>query len=144
MIGTLMQRSVNKIIHDFRNDIRRKIIEIKIRKNNNKQIILRKIRNNLIRERIKNTFNLNPLSQLLDDTNALSEIIHKRKISCLGEGGVGKKTANLKIREIHPSQYGKLCPIETTEGKNAGLILSLAQENQINEKGLIETPYFMS
>ena len=81
---------------------------------NNKQIA-KILKNNIIKESLKRLFTLNTLSQLLDETNSLSEISHKRKISCLGEGGISIKKANLKIREIHPSQYGKICPIETTE-----------------------------
>lgn len=79
----------------------------------------------------------------MDETNTLSDISHKRKISCLGIGGISTNKTNIKIREIHPSQYGKICPIETTEGKNAGLILSFANESQVNSKGLIETPFFL-
>lgn len=61
----------------------------------------------------------------------------------MGEGGISSKKANIKIREIHPSQYGKICPVETTEGKNAGLILSFANESKVNNKGFIETPFAM-
>ena len=86
---------------------------------------------------------MNPLSQLLDETNTLSDISHKRKISCLGTGGISSNKTSIKIREIHPSQYGKICPIETTEGKNAGLILSFANDSQVDCKGFIQTPFFL-
>lgn len=79
----------------------------------------------------------------MEETNPLAEITHKRKISCFGIGAIDKKKANLNIREIHPSQFGKICPIETTEGKNAGLILSLASQSGINNQGLLETPFFV-
>lgn len=84
----------------------------------------------------------NQLSQLMEETNPLSEITHKRKISSFGIGAIDRKKANLNIREIHTSQFGKICPIETTEGKNAGLILSLAKDSNINKHGFIETPFY--
>lgn len=92
---------------------------------------------------LKKFFTGNQLSQLMEETNALSEITHKRKISSFGIGAIDKKKANLNIREIHPSQFGRICPIETTEGKNAGLILSLAKDIKINKYGFIETPFYV-
>lgn len=79
----------------------------------------------------------------MEETNPLAEITHKRKISSFGVGAIDRKKANLIIREIHKSQYGKICPIETTEGKNAGLILSLANGTYINKYGFIESPFYM-
>lgn len=93
---------------------------------------------------INKFFTSNQLSQLMEETNSLAEITHKRKINSFGTGGIDRKKANLNVREIHPSQYGRICPIETTEGKNAGLILSLAQEIRINKYGFIESPYYLS
>jgi DNA-directed RNA polymerase subunit beta len=84
----------------------------------------------------------NQLSQLMEETNPLSEITHKRKISSFGIGAIDRKKANINIREIQTSQYGKICPIETTEGKNAGLILSLAKDTKINKDGFIESPFY--
>lgn len=78
----------------------------------------------------------------MEETNPLSEITHKRKISSFGIGAIERKKANLNIREIHKSQYGKICPIETTEGKNAGLILSIAKDIHINKNGFIESPFY--
>jgi DNA-directed RNA polymerase subunit beta len=91
----------------------------------------------------KRFFTSNQLSQLMEETNPLAEITHKRKISSFGIGAIDRKKANLNIREIHPSQYGRICPIETTEGKNAGLILSLAKDVRINKYGFIESPFFV-
>lgn len=79
----------------------------------------------------------------MEETNPLSEITHKRKISSFGIGAIDRKKANINIREINTSQYGKICPIETTEGKNAGLILSLSNDTNINKYGFIESPYYM-
>lgn len=79
----------------------------------------------------------------MEETNPLSEITHKRKISSFGVGAIDRKKANLNIREIHPSHYGRICPIETTEGKNAGLILSLAKDVRLNKYGFIESPFYI-
>ena len=79
----------------------------------------------------------------MEETNPLSEITHKRKISSFGIGAIDRKKANLNIREINISQYGKTCPIETTEGKNAGLILSLAKDTFINKHGFVESPFYL-
>ena len=90
----------------------------------------------------KEFFNSSPLSQFLDQTNALSEITHKRRLSSLGPGGITRDTAGMKIRGIHPSHYGRICPIETPEGPNAGLVNSLTTYARINENGFIETPFY--
>lgn len=109
-----------------------------------KQINIREIINpNIITNSIKNYFASNQLSQIMEETNPLAEITQKRKISSFGVGAVDRKKANLNVREIHPSQYGRICPIETTEGKNAGLILSLSKDVKIDENGFIQTPLFM-
>ena len=78
----------------------------------------------------------------MDETNPLSEINQKNKISSFKVGTTNKKKISLVIREIHPSQYGRICPIETTEGKNAGLILSFSKNISINKYGFIETPFY--
>lgn len=83
------------------------------------------------------------MSQILEETNPLAEIAHKRKISCFGIGGIQRKSNNLNIREIHSSHYGKICPIETSEGKNAGLILTFSKETKINKFGFIESPFYL-
>lgn len=109
-----------------------------------KQINIREIINpNIITNSIKNYFASNQLSQIMEETNPLAEITQKRKISSFGVGAVDRKKANLNVREIHPSQYGRICPIETTEGKNAGLILSLSKDVKIDKNGFIQTPLFV-
>jgi DNA-directed RNA polymerase subunit beta len=90
---------------------------------------------------INEFFGTNPLSQYLDQTNPLSELTHKRRISCLGPGGILRERVSLAVRDIDPSYYGRLCPIETPEGQNAGLISSLATYGRVNKYGFLESPF---
>jgi len=87
-------------------------------------------------------FGLHPLSQVLDRTNPLTQIVHGRKLSYLGPGGLTGRTANFRIRDIHPSHYGRICPIDTSEGINVGLIGSLAIHVRIGHWGSIDSPFF--
>nr|AXZ97053.1 RNA polymerase beta chain [Callistopteris apiifolia] len=82
-----------------------------------------------------------PLSQFLDQTNPLAEIVHKRRLSALGPGGLTRRTANFQARDIHFSQYGRICPIETSEGINAGLISSLAIYSKVSNSGSLQSPF---
>lgn len=86
-------------------------------------------------------FGSSQLSQFMDQTNPLAEIAHKRRLSALGPGGLTKERAGFEVRDIHPSHYGRICPIETPEGPNAGLIGPLATFARVNQYGFIETPY---
>ncbi len=90
---------------------------------------------------IKEFFGLSQLSQFMDQTNPLSEITHKRRLSALGPGGLTRERAGFEVRDVHPTHYGRICPIETPEGPNIGLINSLATYARINKYGFIETPY---
>ena len=90
---------------------------------------------------IKSFFGTNQLSQFMDQTNPLSEITHKRRLSALGPGGLSRERAGFEVRDVHYTHYGRLCPIETPEGPNIGLISSLAVYAKINDMGFIETPY---
>ena len=90
----------------------------------------------------KEFFGSHPLSQFLDQTNPLTEMVHKRRLSSLGPGGLTRRTAGFQVRDIHPSHYGRICPIETSEGMNAGLIGSLAIHAQINILGCLESPFY--
>jgi DNA-directed RNA polymerase subunit beta len=92
---------------------------------------------------IKEFFKTSQLSQLMDQINPLSELTHKRRISVFGPNGLKRDHISTVIRDIHPSQYGRLCPIETPEGQNAGLITSVAMFGRIGSLGSIETPYFL-
>jgi len=90
---------------------------------------------------IREFFGSSQLSQFMDQTNPLSEITHKRRVSALGPGGLTRERAGFEVRDVHPTHYGRICPIETPEGPNIGLINSLATFAQINKYGFIETPY---
>ncbi|MEO1134574.1 MAG: DNA-directed RNA polymerase subunit beta, partial [Cyanobacteria bacterium J06639_1] len=91
---------------------------------------------------IKEFFGSSQLSQFMDQTNPLAELTHKRRLSALGPGGLSRERAGFAVRDIHPSHYGRICPIETPEGPNAGLIGSLATHARINQYGFIESPYY--
>ena len=90
---------------------------------------------------VKEFFGSSQLSQFMDQTNPLSEITHKRRLSALGPGGLTRDRAGFEVRDVHPTHYGRICPIETPEGPNIGLIASLATFARINKYGFIETPY---
>ena len=90
---------------------------------------------------IKEFFGSSQLSQFMDQTNPLSEVTHKRRLSALGPGGLSRERAGFEVRDVHASHYGRICPIETPEGPNIGLISSLATYARINEYGFIESPY---
>ncbi|MCJ7616434.1 MAG: DNA-directed RNA polymerase subunit beta, partial [Desulfobacterales bacterium] len=90
---------------------------------------------------IKEFFGTSQLSQFMDQTNPLSETTHKRRLSALGPGGLTRERAGFEVRDVHPSHYGRICPIETPEGPNIGLIVSLSTYARVNEFGFIETPY---
>jgi DNA-directed RNA polymerase subunit beta len=91
---------------------------------------------------IKEFFGSSQLSQFMDQTNPLAELTHKRRLSALGPGGLTRERAGFAVRDIHPSHYGRICPIETPEGPNAGLIGSLATHAKVNAYGFIETPFY--
>jgi len=91
---------------------------------------------------IKEFFGSSQLSQFMDQTNPLAELTHKRRLSALGPGGLTRERAGFAVRDIHPSHYGRICPIETPEGPNAGLIGSLATHGRVNDFGFIETPFY--
>ena len=90
---------------------------------------------------MKEFFGGSQLSQFMDQTNPLAELTNKRRLSALGPGGLSRERAGFDVRDVHPSHYGRMCPIETPEGPNIGLIGSLATYGKINNYGFIETPY---
>jgi len=90
---------------------------------------------------LKDFFGRSQLSQFMDQTNPVAELTHKRRLSALGPGGLNRERAGFEVRDVHPSHYGRICPIETPEGPNIGLITSLSSFAKINEFGFIETPY---
>jgi len=92
---------------------------------------------------IREFFGSSQLSQFMDQTNPLAELTHKRRLSALGPGGLTRERAGFAVRDIHPSHYGRICPVETPEGPNAGLIGSLSTYARVNEYGFLETPYHL-
>src|SRR5207245_3265539 len=90
---------------------------------------------------IKEFFASSQLSQFMDQTNPLAEITHKRRLSALGPGGLTRERPGFEVRDVHPTHYGRICPIETPEGPNIGLISSLSCYARINDYGFIESPY---
>ena len=95
----------------------------------------------LVASVVRDFFARSQLSQFMDQTNPLAELTHKRRLSALGPGGLSRERAGFEVRDVHPSHYGRICPIETPEGPNIGLISSLTVFARINEHGFIETPY---
>ena len=90
---------------------------------------------------VKEFFGSSQLSQFMDQNNPLSEVTHKRRVSALGPGGLTRERAGFEVRDVHPTHYGRVCPIETPEGPNIGLINSLATYARTNEYGFLEAPY---
>merc|ERR1711939_893206 len=90
---------------------------------------------------VKEFFGSSQLSQFMDQTNPLSEVTHKRRLSALGPGGLTRERAGFEVRDVHPTHYGRICPIETPEGPNIGLISSLSVYAKVDGMGFIETPY---
>lgn len=121
---------------------REQIINLLSKEKGTRNLTPKNVINNMaIASSIRKFFATGELSQFLDNTNLLSDITSKRRISALGPGGLTRKHAGFEVRDIHSSHYGRLCPIETPEGANIGLITSLALYARVNEYGLIETPY---
>lgn len=142
LIAHQIKSSIFELIKDIKDNL--KTIEEKIKKRKvYKKININEIINNqILTNIITRFFTSNPLSQIMDETNALAEITQKRKISSFGVGAIDKKRTNLNMREINISYFGRICPIETTEGKNAGLILSLSKETRTNSEGFLQTPVY--
>ena len=92
---------------------------------------------------IQEFFGTSQLSQFMDQINPLAELTHKRRISALGKGGISRDRAGFEVRDVHASHYGRICPVETPEGQNIGLINSLASYSRANKFGFIETPYLV-
>ena len=99
------------------------------------------INSKMITNTVLEFFSSGQLSQFMDQTNPLSEITHKRRLSALGEGGLVKERAGFEVRDVHPTHYGRICPIETPEGQNIGLINTMSSYAKVNEHGFIEAPY---
>lgn len=100
------------------------------------------INNKSFNSALREFFGTSPLSQFMDQINPLAEITHKRRLSSMGPGGVTRDTATLEIRGIHPTHYGRICPVETPEGKNTGLVNSLTNYSRVNSLGFLESPFY--
>jgi DNA-directed RNA polymerase subunit beta len=119
-----------------------KLIREKFKRNRKNLTIKGLITTKAINGAIKEFFGSSQLSQFMDQTNPLAELTHKRRLTSVGPGGVSRETAGMAVRGIHPTHYGRICPIETPEGPNAGLVNSITSFGRINENGFIETPFF--
>ncbi len=135
--GELLQQKVRKGMMQMKRNIQDKMSTM----DNETAMPIQVVNQRPLQARIKEFFSTNQLSQFMDQENILSEIEHVRMLSALGPGGLTRERAGFEVRDIHPSHYGRVCPIHTPEGPNIGLILHLAVYARINEFGMIETPY---
>lgn len=134
LIETQLQIALSKLEKTTRESIGAKDVE---------KVTVKNVTNNkLITNQFKSFFNTSKLSQFMDQINPLSEISNKRRVTSLGPGGLNRDTAQFEVRDVHSTHYGRICPIETPEGLNIGLILNFATYSQIDEKGFLKTPYF--
>nr|YP_009106417.1 beta subunit of RNA polymerase [Geminella minor]AIT95281.1 beta subunit of RNA polymerase [Geminella minor] len=119
-----------------------KLIRDKMKKPKKKFSIKSLITTKPINGALREFFGSSQLSQFMDETNPLSEITHKRRVTSLGPGGISRETAGMAVRGIHPTHYGRICPIETPEGQNAGLVNSISTYARIDVNGFLETPFY--
>lgn len=148
-IDSLSNRMIKTINDLLKNQFRIGLTRIernlseKIKAKDTSSVTVKSITNHkLMESALKDFFNSSQLSQFMDQINPLAEISNKRRLTSLGPGGLSRDTASLIVRGIHDTHYGKICPIETPEGPNIGLILNQALYSKINDYGLLETPYF--
>ncbi len=136
-VGELFQANIRKGMAQIKRNIQNKMSTIDADVTMPVQFISPKP----LQARIKEFFTTNQLSQFMQQTNALEELEHLRTVSALGPGGLNRARAGYEVRDVHPSHYGRLCPIQTPEGPNIGLILRLSSYSKVNDFGMIETPY---
>ena len=136
--GEFIANQINRGLASLEKNISEKTKKVK------KTINLKSLINaSFINNSLKEFFASSQLSQYLDQTNPLAELTHKRRLSSLGPGGINRETAGMAVRSIHPTYYGRICPIETPEGKNAGLVNSITFLGNFNVNGFLETPYYL-
>ena len=144
-LGNRRLRSVGELIQNqFRIGLSRmeRVVRERMSINDTQSIVPQQLINiRPVIASIKEFFGSSQLSQFMDQTNPLAEITHKRRLSALGPGGLTRERAGLEVRDVHYSHYGRMCPIETPEGPNIGLINSLSTFAKVNKFGFIETPY---
>ena len=144
-LGNRRVRSVGELVENqFRTGLGR--VERAVREQLNQPDVDRKIPQEMINSKpvtavVREFFRSSQLSQFMDQINPLSEVTHKRRVTALGPGGLSRERAGFEVRDVHPTHYGRVCPIETPEGPNIGLINSLAMYARINNYGFLETPY---
>lgn len=138
LIGELLQNQFKIALTKLERNTKERMASKEIDKITPKNVT----NNKPIYNQFKTFFNSSKLSQFMDQINPLSEISNKRRITSLGPGGLNRETAQFEVRDVHPTHYGRICPIETPEGPNIGLILNLAVYARINEYGFLETPYY--
>lgn len=119
-----------------------KVIRDKFKKNRKNITIQNLITTKPLNGALREFFGSSQLSQFMDQTNPLAEITHKRRLTSIGPNGISRETAGMSLRGIHPTHYGRICPIETPEGPNAGLVNSITSYAKINSKGFLETPFY--
>ncbi len=136
-VGELVQTQFRMGLSKMVKNVQQRMSISDLQETTLKQLIVIKPLQSSIRE----FFATNQLSQVMDQVNPLSELTHKRRISALGHGGITRERASMAVRDVHPTHYGRICPIETPEGQNIGLINNLASYAKINQYGFIETPY---
>ncbi|MCS7232457.1 MAG: DNA-directed RNA polymerase subunit beta, partial [Elusimicrobiota bacterium] len=141
-VGEQLEEELTNALRMVASSARDSIQQALVDTERKKMLLPKNIINNIpVVSAIKRFFATGELSQFLDQTNPLSDLTSKRRLSALGPGGLSRKHAGFEVRDIHSSSYGRVCPIETPEGANIGLITSLALYSRVNEFGLIETPY---
>lgn len=136
-VGELCKLELQRGIERIRKSIYEKLQKVDLEQKSLRDIVNFKPAASALRE----FFAMGQLVQFLDNTNPLSELTHKRRLSALGTGGLRRETAGIEARDVHSSHYGKICPVETPEGQNVGLITSMAVFSKIDELGLLQTPY---
>ncbi len=140
LVGELVEQEISRGLYEIERRIRRYgFTSIKDEAVTNK--IARSFVTTSFNSGIQSFFSSSQLSQFMDQTNPLAELTHKRRLSALGPGGISRERATMEVRDVHYTHYGRICPIESPEGGNIGLISSLTVYGRINEKGFIETPY---
>ena len=137
-VGELVQNQVRIGLSRLERSIRERLLVLA---NFDDLMVHHLINSKLLSSQIKDFFGRSQLSQFMDQVNPLAEMTHKRRLSALGPGGLSRERAGFEVRDIHPSHYGRICPIETPEGPNIGLIASLSCFARVNDLGLLETPY---
>ena len=140
LVGELVEQEISRGLYEIERRIRRYgFTSIKDETVENK--IARSFVTTSFNSGIQSFFSSSQLSQFMDQTNPLAELTHKRRLSALGPGGISRERATMEVRDVHSTHYGRICPIESPEGGNIGLISSLTVYSKINDKGFIETPY---